>query len=425
MSSAGGRLTANVLVLSVLIYATSSILAEEEALEEFDDATELARLQAEADQAEQEYHEIRGRGGEEGEYGEDELTRGEDGYGGGPGGDPCGPYQDFRKSEEPVSPHYGEAGEGDDIAKWEIETMFPGQRQDYFLPGNSSAGVKCFVHGCPHPHIEVLTKKKQCDIRRGHLANIGEMHWDKHKCIKRMSKLTPRNFFKYWLKKQRPVVMKNAVKDWPARKKWCGKNGDEYLKGFCKGWDATIEMNKNVQRNDRGPFFDDWDFCDFLNRYKTPQWNNSLYVVTTLGQKPRELREDNLLPVAMSCPELAEETTHVGMWMSAGGTSSSLHFDTSENIFVQLDGDKTMLVGDPLYSREAYLDHHNKFGLSPVHTEHVDIERYPRMMDLPWLTAELEAGDILYIPENWWHHVRSRKRNISINIDFNMFSKMQ
>ena len=106
MSSAGGRLTANVLVLSVLIYATSSILAEEEALEEFDDATEFARLQAEADQAEaglggsemvedeapeQEYYGIRGRGGEEGEYGEDELTRGEDGYGGGPGGDPCGP----------------------------------------------------------------------------------------------------------------------------------------------------------------------------------------------------------------------------------------------------------------------------------------------------------------------------------------------
>ena len=35
------------------------------------------------------------------------------------------------------------------------------------------------------------------------------------------------------------------------------------------------------------------------------------------------------------------------------------------------------------------------------------------------------AGDALYIPENWWHHVRSRKRNISVNLDIQLFTHMQ
>lgn len=34
---------------------------------------------------------------------------------------------------------------------------------------------------------------------------------------------------------------------------------------------------------------------------------------------------------------------------------------------------------------------------------------------VPYLTAELRAGDSLYIPEGWWHQVHSDARTIAIN----------
>jgi hypothetical protein len=291
----------------------------------------------------------------------------------------------------------------------------------------------------------VLKAKKWCHPIRGHLGSIGTQ--GDGKCVKRMKQPTARNFFKNWLKKQTPVVIKGGAKQFPGFSKW----NDTYFKSMCKGWYPPIEANKRVVNNDRGPFVskymtdsrtpdwafeelgtesgkfvdpsEGWDFCDFIDHYMKPDWQDRLHCIASIDNDHHGMimRGDMTLPPFMQCPEIAHRITHINMWMSSGGTSSSQHFDTQDNIFVQVDGDKEVIIFDPLYSREAYVDYHNKYGLSPVNTEHIDLETWPRYADIPFLTADLEKGDILYIPENWWHHLRSKKRNISINIDLSMF----
>ena len=46
-------------------------------------------------------------------------------------------------------------------------------------------------------------------------------------------------------------------------------------------------------------------------------------------------------------------------------------------------------------------------GLSPVNAEDVDLDRFPKVADALVLKATVHKGDVLYIPDYWWHHVRS------------------
>ena len=44
------------------------------------------------------------------------------------------------------------------------------------------------------------------------------------------------------------------------------------------------------------------------------------------------------------CAELYESLHEARLWMSAGNTTSSIHFDTHENYMLQLDGSKDVYM---------------------------------------------------------------------------------
>ena len=67
------------------------------------------------------------------------------------------------------------------------------------------------------------------------------------------------------------------------------------------------------------------------------------------------------------------------------------------------------------------MDHHDKFGLSPVNVDRVDLQRFPRVSAAHTYLANLSAGDALYIPDSWWHVVRSHDRNAAVALEWAPF----
>jgi hypothetical protein len=53
---------------------------------------------------------------------------------------------------------------------------------------------------------------------------------------------------------------------------------------------------------------------------------------------------------------------------------------------------------------------------SPIDAEAPDLERYPRFRGAPLMSAELEPGDLLYIPSFWWHQAHSVDMSVSVNL---------
>lgn len=91
----------------------------------------------------------------------------------------------------------------------------------------------------------------------------------------------------------------------------------------------------------------------------------------------------------------------------------AIHHDPSENIACVAAGRRRFTLFSPEQVGNLYMGpfHETPAGVqvSLVHLTDPDLDRYPRFAEAleAALTAELEAGDAIYIPYQWYHHVES------------------
>ena len=100
------------------------------------------------------------------------------------------------------------------------------------------------------------------------------------------------------------------------------------------------------------------------------------------------------------------------------------HTDNFENILVQLEGAKDLVLVPPTHGKFVYpggwSDDARKYvppHYSPVNFHHPDRIRHPQFFACDPINVRLEAGDALYLPSYWWHHVKpaSSGRNLAVN----------
>lgn len=109
----------------------------------------------------------------------------------------------------------------------------------------------------------------------------------------------------------------------------------------------------------------------------------------------------------------------INAWFGPGGTVSPMHFDPRENILAQIFGSKYVRLYSPQYSDYLYP---NEEGLmtntSQVDVENPDLDQFPRFAEAPYVECVLNAAEMLYIPQKWWHYVRSLEPSFSVSFWF-------
>lgn len=100
------------------------------------------------------------------------------------------------------------------------------------------------------------------------------------------------------------------------------------------------------------------------------------------------------------------------LWLGASGTSVETHFDLSHNLFFLAAGQKTFRLLPP--------SAHHRLRLHPSwHGSHLAAQVRPTDAEFGALggyEVTLRAGDVLYLPPGWFHHVRSDERNVGLNL---------
>ncbi|XP_066271363.1 bifunctional peptidase and (3S)-lysyl hydroxylase Jmjd7-like [Branchiostoma lanceolatum] len=216
----------------------------------------------------------------------------------------------------------------------------------------------------------------------------------------------PRDFYHKYVKPGKPVVFKDAAKKTAAFKLWT----DEYLS--AQYGDVKVDVEEGKKENRSWPAYV-LSFREFLSTYK----NRDIYLVESI-EPP--MRGEFMLLRNMLCGGFLDYLQDAVMWFSSGGTKSVLHFDAVDNINCLFEGSKELFMVDKKEHKHIDIDHEGSF--SGVDVEKVDLHKYPGLKDVPWYNATMEAGDCLFIPYKWFHHVRStasdRKRNMAVNIWF-------
>ncbi len=156
----------------------------------------------------------------------------------------------------------------------------------------------------------------------------------------------------------------------------------------------------------------------YVDRILASGETNDFYMIANNRNLARTalsaMLDDVSLPDGLVAKERMREAS--ALWLGPAGTVTPLHHDTSNILFCQLVGRKRYRMIAPW--EIAVLDGARAMyaGVDP---EAPDLTRYPWWPDVLVKDEVLAAGEALFIPVGWWHHVRAL--DVSISLAMNCF----
>ena len=251
-----------------------------------------------------------------------------------------------------------------------------------------------------------------------------------------------------------PGFLSNEVfpfKEIPAFKKWFTSSENflnlNYLERYADNTFVPLELTRS-QRNDKNHIVQEFERFDaplrlFLESLQLMEQREDkgksqeirLYLAqASISDFPPRLQDD--IPV----PSLVLKTGkgdiyNANIWMGLPPTNTPLHCDSNPNLFIQLAGRKKVRLLPPSDGSSVFRKVRKLSGISYTS----DVIRGDEMMhgiekrlldDLVWddnesnialnqshgIEAELGPGDGLFIPQRWWHSIKSAGTSFTASV---------
>ncbi|XP_072173702.1 uncharacterized protein [Diadema setosum] len=107
------------------------------------------------------------------------------------------------------------------------------------------------------------------------------------------------------------------------------------------------------------------------------------------------------------------------IWIGSEGASTPCHQDTyGFNLVAQIAGRKRWRLFPPSQTEMMYptrLPYEESSIFSAVNVKTPDLSRHPKFSQATPYVVDLCPGDVLFVPNHWWHYVESLDTSISIN----------
>jgi ribosomal protein L16 Arg81 hydroxylase len=232
--------------------------------------------------------------------------------------------------------------------------------------------------------------------------------------IPRLARIGRQDFLERFYAAQRPVVLTDIMKDWPALTRWT-RDGLKSRFGAVQV-KAAFERNAHPSDYDRktAVLSRDVPFGELVDRAFTERGNDFYLVaqnnaLSYAGLRP--LLEDVRFEPELLDPARLDNTVY--LWLGPAGTVTPLHHDSTNILFHQVVGTKRFKLIDPCHT-ELLADTVGYY--SRIDPEAPDMSRFPYFRDVRVHDVTLMAGEALFIPAGFWHHVRSDEPAISVSM---------
>lgn len=239
------------------------------------------------------------------------------------------------------------------------------------------------------------------------------------------------HFYIEYILADRPVIIKQAVNQWPAYSKWSLAYFDHMIGDMLVTYrhspsnlhpDLTHVDVHQLQDED---FFKKAILRDFLAALRVSQGPSlflcasglSLFAKNQYNDALKALMDDFELP--LQCNQTTLST--IGLWLSLKHIVSWLHYDKNglHNLNAQIQGKKRVLLFPPqeieryyLYPYPSRLDNFSQLNVSKP-----DYVKYPLFKKTSYYEGILDKGDLLYIPPYWLHSFE-HLGDVNINLNF-------
>ena len=214
-----------------------------------------------------------------------------------------------------------------------------------------------------------------------------------------------------------PVVIKGALDHWPALA--AGQQSAARMNAYLKSMDiGALAPVMEAPASSQGWYFYAPDMREFNFSKRQGRVSETLdQIESLLGNPQAPFLAIQMLPLASHLPEFVRQNplpllppqVMPRLWVG-GKLRTQTHNDRDHNLACVVAGRRRFLLFPPAQVSNLYvgpLD--NPPPLSLVNPEAPDFERFPkfRYALASACVAYMEAGDAIFVPKYWWHHVTS------------------
>lgn len=220
------------------------------------------------------------------------------------------------------------------------------------------------------------------------------------KDIPRVKKISREDFIKNYYKPQRPVVIEKLITDWPAYSKW------------------DFDYMKKVAGDKIVPLYDDRP-VDYKDGFNEPHAKMKMTdYIDLIKQQPTKYRIF-LWNLIKEAPELQKDFSYPDFGLRLmkglpmlffGGTDSHtfMHYDIDlANIFhFHFEGKKECILFPQTENKYLYKVPHSLITHESINFSNPNFDEWPALRHANGFKTQLNHGEVLYIPEGFWHYMK-------------------
>ena len=220
------------------------------------------------------------------------------------------------------------------------------------------------------------------------------------KPIDRVKTITKEDFYNNYFKKQIPVVVEQLTKDWPAYDKW----KLDYIKDIAGEKTVPLYDDRPVSYkdgfNEAHAKMKMKDYVDLMLREPT---NYRIFLYNLMKEVP-QLKGD------FKWPDIGLKLVKQLPMLFFGGENSKvfMHFDIdySNILHFHFHGKKKCILFDQKQSKYLYKQPHSLISREDIDFDNPDLDKWPALKHAQGYVCELNHGEMLYMPEGYWHYMQ-------------------
>lgn len=228
--------------------------------------------------------------------------------------------------------------------------------------------------------------------------------------VERVSTITAKDFQENFVKPQKPIVIERITEDWPAYKKW----NFNYIKEIAGDKVVPLYNNDPVDYskkvNEPVAKMKMSEYVDLLHAGPT---DLRIFLYNLMKQVPSLQNDYNM-------PDLGLNLFKSLPMLFFGGEGSNvfMHYDIdlANILHFHFSGKKRCVIISPDQTKYMYKIPYSVICREDIDFDNPDFEKWPALKNIKPMFADLKHGEMLYMPEGWWHYMKYLTPGFSMSL---------
>ncbi len=228
--------------------------------------------------------------------------------------------------------------------------------------------------------------------------------------IERIKSISKADFMEHYYKPQKPVLIEDLTKDWPAYKKW----NLDYIQSLAGDQIVPLYNNEPTKgrKNSVVPA-KKLKLTDYIDILKTQPTDLRMFFFNVLQKMPELLKDFNYPDIGLKFFKKLPV-----MFFGGKGSKVLAHYDMdlADLLHVHFHGTKQVTLFAPDQAKNLYKVPFTVHNLETIDMDAPDFEKYPVLHQAEGISVTMKHGDALYMPSGYWHYITYDDGGFSITL---------